>query len=251
MNICSSVERPVQVSPGHIYRAAMLMLVLALPLSACGPSEPQQRQTFIDFLKARIVNIPGIRLPVPTDEERKSWGPYAAHYNVIVDGYHAIDRSTRAALEEINSLNAGVRLIGSLIGKRDEVVRVRNGAEGLPSTLKRQLEIAGAARAALPPQPDDLKPVYDAAYERTVSGFAAIWMSTAPALQRTLTSYLDMLDFLEQHKNGVTVNGAMITPNDPKLVPQLTSLMKAIEQTLAASNAEITRSHTLIHGGKG
>ncbi len=234
INMRSSVERSIQLPSRRGFCAALLALVLALPLGACGPSEPQQRKAFADFLKARIVDKPGIHLPVPTADERKSWGPYAAQFDVIADFNHALDDAARAAFGDFGALAANARTIGSLLGQRNEIARIRDGAEAFQDTVKRQLEIANAARAAFPPQPDHLKRVYDAAYERDVSGPAAFWIEAAPTVQRTLTSFLDMIGFIEQHKRAITVNGPMVTPSDPKLVPQLTELMNAMNDTISS-----------------
>ncbi len=245
-----STGRPVQTPAGHFFRAAILAFVLALPLSACGPSEPQQRQAFIDFLKVRLLQKPGIRLPVPSDGERKSWGAYATHYAVISDGYHALDGAARAVYTEFNALNRGVVMIGALMEKRSDVERLRDATKAFLDTLKQRLEAAKAARAALPPQPDDLRPVFDAAFERSVIRLAGIWIEATPAIQRTLNSYLDLIDFIGQHKGSVKISGPMITPSDQKLVPRLTELMNAVRESVAASNAQISKGNEAIAKGQ-
>lgn len=247
MNMRSSAERSLQVSQGRFFRAAIFTLILALPLSACGPSEPRQRQAFIDFLKARILNKPGIHLPVPTTEERKSWGPYAVQFDVIADFNHELDKISRVTFGDFSSLAANARTIGSLAGHRSEIVQVRDAAGAFPDGIKRQLEVANAARAAFPPQPNDLKAVYDAAYERDVSA-AAFWIEAMPALQQAMASYLALIDFLEQHKGSVTVEGPMVSASDPKLLPRLTELMKAMNDNAAKCNALFARAQKLVHG---
>jgi hypothetical protein len=250
MNMHSSTGRRAQVPPARVFRTAILAIVLMLPLSACGPSEPQQRQAFIDFLKVRLLEKPGIRLPVPSDQERKAWGPYATHYAVIADGYHALDGAARTVYTEFNALNRGVVMIGALMDKRSDVERLRDATKAFADTIGQRLEAAKAARAALPPQPADLRPVFDAAFERSVSRLAAIWTEATPAIQRTLNSYLDLIDFIARHKGSVKVSGAMIAPEDQKLVPRLTELMNAVRDSVAASNAQISKGNEAITKGQ-
>ena len=74
-----------------------LLLALALPLvlAACGSKEPEQRAAFTQFLQTRIVDKPGVRVPKLTEEEKKSFGDYAAQYAVITDFNAAMDASVK------------------------------------------------------------------------------------------------------------------------------------------------------------
>ena len=242
MNMYSAV-----VPSRRAFCAAIFTLVLALPLSACGPSEPQQRQAFITFLKTRIVDKPGIHMPVPKADERISWGPYAAQFDVIADSNHALDDASRKAFGDFSALAASARSIGAL-GVRTEVVRIRDGAATFQSTIKQRLEIANAARAAFLPQPDDLKTVYSAAYERDVSGPAVFWMDAMPAMQQAMTSYLNVIDFIEQHKGSVTINGPIINASDPKLMPRLNELINAMNNAAAKTVALFNKAQNLTYG---
>jgi hypothetical protein len=67
------------------------LVLLAVGLTACGESEPDQRKAFIGFLQTRIVDKPGVHIARPTDDEKKSFGPYSAHYAVILGFIDDID----------------------------------------------------------------------------------------------------------------------------------------------------------------
>ncbi len=244
----SSVERSNHALPRRGFCAAIFTLVLASMLSACGPDEPLQRQAFINFLKTRIVDKPGIHLPVPTADERKSWGPYAAQFDAIANFNHALDEAARAVFGDFSSLAANARTISAIMGRRAEIARLRDAAGAFPDTIKRQLDVANAARAAFPPQPDDLKTVYAAAYERDVSGPAEFWIGTMPAMQQAMTSYLDIIGFVEQHKGSITVDGATINASDPKLMPRLTTLMTAVNDNAAKTSALFSKAQKLTYG---
>lgn len=241
-------ERSIQALSLRGVCAVLLAIILAVPLSGCGSSEPQQRNAFIDFLRTRIVGKPGIHLPEPTASERRSWGPYAAQFDVIADFNHALDEVAKAAFGDFGALAAKARSIEALTGLRSDVIRVRDGAGAFQETLKKRLEIANATRAAFPPQPDDLKPVYAAAYERDVSGPAAFWIEAMPAMQQAMTSYLAIIDFIEEHRGAVSLNGSTIDAKDPKLMPRLNGLINAMNGSAAKSAALLNKAQNLTYG---
>ena len=60
------------------------VIVFAATLVAWGNSEADQRKAFIGFLQD-INNRPGIHFLVPTANDEKAFGPYLAHYAIILD----------------------------------------------------------------------------------------------------------------------------------------------------------------------
>ena len=60
------------------------VIVFAATLVAWGNSEADQRKAFIGFLQD-INNRPGIYFLVPTANDEKAFGPYLAHYAIILD----------------------------------------------------------------------------------------------------------------------------------------------------------------------
>ena len=41
--------------------------------------EAEQRKAFTAFLQTRVLDKPGLRVPMPTEEEKASFGDYAKH----------------------------------------------------------------------------------------------------------------------------------------------------------------------------
>ena len=141
-----------------------LAIALPLALAACGSSEPDQRAAFKQFLQTRIVDKPGVHVPKLTADESKSFGEYATHYAVITDFNSDMD----ASVKPLGSLvqKSTVRSLGDVVSRRDDLKAVQSGLNDMAVQLKAQQAKADSAHAQLK-QPEDLKAVYDSAYDRT------------------------------------------------------------------------------------
>jgi hypothetical protein len=220
------------VSAKFSVRAAALVL-LAILVAACD-DEPAQRKAFIEFLQTRIVDKPGLHVPHLTPDEARSFGPYAGQYVIITDFNDGLDRSVAKPLQE--AINRGaIHSIDEVTTRHADFVAARDGIAQLRAAIDKQLAAADTAHAALK-QPDDLKPVFDKAYERDVTTPAKAFADIFPDLSQALTAVVDLGDFLEQHKDKVTINGATLQTSDPALQPRLAALVNA----LTAKNQAIT-----------
>ena len=222
---------------------------LALFLAGCGAGEPEQRAAFIAFLKARIVDKPGLHLPIPTDEERKSFGPYAAQFDLIADFNKALDAASAETMGKFADLTRSAHSIDAILARKDEIVGLGGAVDRFADALKAKLAAAEAARAALPPQPDDLKPVYAAAFERDVTGPAAAFLEASPALKSALAALVDVAAFVERHKSALTISGSTVQASDPKLVAPLNDLMKAVAESAARVNEQMQKLQKVMNGG--
>jgi hypothetical protein len=208
----------------HARRAASLAL-LAIVVTGCD-DEPAQRKAFIAFLQNRIIDKPGLHVPHPNPEEAKSLGGYAAQYAIITDFNDGLDRSVAKPMQE--AINRGaVHSIDEVVTRRADFLAARDGIAQLRAALDKQLAAADAAHAALK-QPDDLKPVFDQAFERDVTIPARAFANIVPDLSQALTAIVDLGDFLDQHKDAVKIAGATLQTSDPTLQPQLAALVNAL-----------------------
>jgi hypothetical protein len=215
-------------------RAAALAL-LALVLAGCN-DEPAERKAFIAFLQTRIIDKPGLHVPHLTLEEEKSFGGYAKQYAIIADFNDGLDKSVARPMAD--AINRGaIRSLDDVVTRRADFVAARDGIARLRGAVDKQLAAADAAHAALK-QPDDLKPVFDKAYERDVTIPAKTFADIFPDLSQALTAVIDLGDFIEQHKDKVTINGPTIETTDPALKPQLQALLNA----LTAKNDAIVKA---------
>lgn len=66
-------------------RRAIFFLVLvgfALSLAGCGEEAPQ-RKAFIQFPQTRIIDKPGLHIPIMSDQDITNFGPYADQYRIM------------------------------------------------------------------------------------------------------------------------------------------------------------------------
>ena len=225
-----------------------LVLVAALPLvlAACGDKEPEQRAAFTQFLQTRIVDKPGVRVPTLTDEEKKSFGDYAAHYAVITDFNSSMDASVKP-LSGIMQKGA-VRSLNDILTRRDDLKNVQTSINDMGAALKEQKAKADAARAQLK-QPDDLKAVYDKAYDRSVAVPAAAFKDTFPAIDGMFDSVNQVADYLEKHRSDVKISGAMMEVNNPKIQAELQALLTQLNNQGRAVNDAQSKLLKAVSGG--
>jgi hypothetical protein len=208
---------------------------LVLLVAGCN-DEPTQRKAFIGFLQTRILDKPGLHVPHLTADEEKSFGDYAKQYAIITDFNDGLDKSVAKPMTE--AINRGaVHSLDEVVTRHADFVAARDGIAQLRGAIDKQLAAADAAHAALK-QPDDLKAVFDKAYERDVTIPAKAFADIFPDLSQALTAIVDLGDFIAQHKDKVTISGALIQTSDPALRPQLGALVAA----LTAKNEAIAKA---------
>ncbi|HXO03309.1 MAG TPA: DUF3053 family protein [Stellaceae bacterium] len=219
--------------------------LLALFVAGCN-DEPAQRKAFIGFLQTRILDKPGLHVPHLTQDEAKSFGPYAQHYAIITEFNDGLDRSVAVPMQEAISRGA-IHSIDEVVTRHADFIAARDGIAQLRAAIDKQLTAADAAHAALK-QPDDLKPVFDKAYERDVTIPAKAFADIFPDLSQALTAIVDLGDFLEQHKDTVSINGTALQTTDRALQPRLQALVDA----LIAKNEAIAKAQqnlrTVLNG---
>jgi hypothetical protein len=201
------------------------LAVLALGLAACGDSEPDQRKAFIAFLQTRILDKRGVHVPSLTQEEKSSFGPYSEHYGVIGD----FNRDMNTVLTgpyKIAQTNPP-RNMQELVARRTDVKAMADAMAHAGDDARKLLADTEARRAALK-QPDDLKPIYAAAYARDVAAPAGAFLATIPVAIDGMNKSLELADYLDVHRAAVKVNGASIQTADKKANAEINQLLTAV-----------------------
>jgi hypothetical protein len=229
-----------------LHRRSVLLAPLALLLAGCD-DEPAQRKAFISFLQTRILDRPGVHIPRPTEAETKSWGPYAKHYAVITDFDTGTGQRVSRPMQEAMARGTPHSL-QELVDRRADLEAVQQGMQQLRPELDRQLAAAEAARAALQ-FPADLKPVYDAAYERDVIVPARTVADILPSLSDALAAALSLADFLAQNRAKIRINGPLIETADPALQREVQARIAAMNGKAQQVQAAQQRLQALISGG--
>lgn len=226
-----------------------LLLALALPLvlAACGNKEPEQRAAFMQFLQTRIVDKPGVRVPQLTDEEKKSFGDYAAQYAVITDFNAGMD----ASVKPMGSLmqKGAVRSLNDVIARRDDIKTVQTALKDMGEALTKEQGKADAAHAQLK-QPDDLKAVYDKAYDKTVTMPANTFREVLPQISGTLDSSLKVAEYVEAHKTQIDLSGPAPRVQDPTVLAELNKLLQELSAQAQKVQQAQTRLQAVMLGGR-
>lgn len=223
-----------------------LLMAFALALAGCGSKEPEQRAAFIQFLQTRVLDRPGVRVPKPTDEQKKPFGDYAQHYAVIVDFNEAMNQSVSRPMDAVVAKGAP-RSISDIVTRRDDIRTARDGLKQMRAALDDNLAKADAARAALK-QPDDLKAVFDKAYERTVTLPGATFREVFPAVDAVLVGAVRIGDYIEAHRSQIQISGNTVTVNDPKVRAELNTMLQEMNTYASAIAAAQRKLRTTING---
>src|SRR5665213_203364 len=78
-------------------------LALLLSMAACFDKEPEQRKAFMAFLQTRIIDKPGLHIPIMSDQDVTNLGPYADHYRVLNGFHHQLDAKVSKDLQRATS----------------------------------------------------------------------------------------------------------------------------------------------------
>ena len=226
--------------------ALSLLMAFSLALVACGNKEAEQRKAFTAFLQTRVLDKPGLRVPTPSEEQKTSFGDYAKHYAVITDFNEGMNKSVSQPMGEVMAKGA-LRSIADLSSRRDDLKAAKDGLAGLRSALDQQLAKADAARAQLK-QPDDLKQVYDKAYEKTVTTPSATFKEVFPALDTVFDSALAIGDFMEKNKSKIQVSGSSVAVTDPAVQAELNKMLQQLNGQSAAINAAQQKMQAVVRG---
>ena len=222
-----------------------LLLTAPLLLTACGDKEPEQRAAFSQYLQTRIIDKPGVRVPQPNEEEKKSFGDYASHYAIITDFHAGMNQSVTsmdAAMQQ-----GSIRTINDLISRRGDLVKARTTVSEINTAIAKHQAQADAARAQLK-QPDDLKPVYDSAYDRTVTQPANAFKAVFPLVDASLQRAVDTADYVEKNKSKMEFSGATVRVSDPKVQAELNTRLQALNSGAAALNKAQVDMQKMIMG---
>jgi hypothetical protein len=221
------------------------LIAVVLALSGCGNDEAAQRKAFIEFLQTRIIDKPGVHVPTLTPEIQDKIGVYATHYAVITGFNSDMDQAVGGFLPKAMGI-VSITSIGDAVAKREAIAGVRTEIASIRAALTQKLAAAEAAKVALT-QPEDLKPVFDAAFDCDVRSTANAFIRELPLFESTMTAILTLTDYLDKNRDKVTVQGSTVVANDPKARAEINALLDDINtksRLLAESQLRIAKIAT-------
>ncbi len=199
--------------------------VLAVFLSGCGDNEPEQRKAFIAFLQTRIVDKAGVHVPQLTDDEKNSFGPYVDHFAVITAFTDNPEMMATGAKMQTITQRVSLNSIQDLVDHRADLKSVSDDLAKVQETMNRELAKSTAARTALK-QPDDLKAVFDKAFEKDVAAPVRAFNETFPIVADIAAAGIKLGDYVDSHRSKVTMSGRSVGGEDPQTAKELDILVK-------------------------
>jgi len=228
-------------------RASVVGLLLAGALAACGDSEADQRKAFIHFLQANIIDRPGVHVPRPTDADIKSFGPYAADYAVIMN--FTSNPQMMGVGEKMVQVTqkTSIHSIDELVARRAEIKSVSADLASLREAMNREFAKATAARDALK-QPDDLKAVFDKAFDKDVAAPVNAFNETIPLAVDIAAVSVKLGDYIDGHRDRVVVSGTGVSGKDAQASNELAAFLKALSADGARFQEAQERLHRVLQG---
>lgn len=229
-------------------RAKITAILAALVLAGCGGGDTAERTAFVDFLRTRVLDKPGVHVPQLTDAERSSFGHYADDYAVITEFNKAMDDSVSPKLK--GAMTAGsITSLEDVVTRRAQLQAARTAMAAMAGALGDDLARADAARATLD-QPAEVKAVYDKAYDRLVTQPAAALKSVAPVMNTALGQAIELGTYIDAHRSAVQLSGSSVATSDPAVRSAINDRLEALQSSQQAVQAAQRRMQSVVYGAR-
>jgi|GEM_PF-3934666 Protein of unknown function (DUF3053). len=204
----------------------VLMLMGLASLAACFDNEPEEREKFIKFLNSHYINQAGSGVADLTEDSLvgKDIGPYFKYHNEVFTYYQ--DEADRLMEPKVKSIQALLPLsydnipetIASLEKGKEDVARLLADNEAIyQKTLDRKNRLK---------MPDDLKAVYDQAFEKIVAkNYKALATLFGEPVIELFEARIKLLQFIEGHQGEIKISGSRLEVGDPALMNEIKPLM--------------------------
>lgn len=186
--------------------SALLLLALFMVISGCGDKEPAQRKAFIDFIQTRLLATQTMSVPQLTDEQKASFGEYSKDYAVITDFHDQMDSELNTSLVPVFASMNAISSVNALLEQRDVLQHMATNSADWLNKLKGAETQANQRHSALK-QPQDLKAVYDQAYDKVVTKPAALSEQVFTLLPQVLNQIVGKADFIKSQGKNITISG--------------------------------------------
>ena len=220
--------------------APVLALLVVMQLTACGDKEPEQRKAFIDYIQNTVMRS-GAKIPTLSEDQKQKFGSYAGDYAILV-GFSqqlskSLDASLTPALDQINQ----IRTAQDYMSKRDTLQQSVGALNLLGQQIQSAKSQADTARTALK-QPDDLKAVYNQAYDKIVTGPANALMPVIPTTASFVQDLVQVGDFLRAQGNQVAFNNNGVQFRTSQQATQYNTMMS----NLVAKQQDLLNAQKIV-----
>ena len=226
-------------------RGAILIAgaLIVLQLTACGDKEGEQRKAFIDFLQNTVMRS-GEHLPSLSENQKQSFGNFASDYAILY-GFSqqvnkAVDQGMRPVVDELSA----IRVPQDYLSRRDSLRQANSALVIVTQQIESAKMQADSSKAALK-QSDDLKKVYDTAYNKVVTVPANQLIPLLPQLQALSQAAVQTGDYLQTQGTRVSFNDGGVQFPTQEQASQYNALMS----TLSANAQALSQAQRAVQGG--
>ncbi|EPM5304596.1 DUF3053 domain-containing protein [Cronobacter sakazakii] len=218
--------------------APLAALLMVFSLSGCFDKEGDQRKAFVDFLQNTVMRS-GERLPTLTADQKKQFGPFVSDYAILYSYSQQVNQTMDAGIRPVVDSVNSIRVPQDYMTQR-KALRQANGSLGVMSQQLQNAKMQADSSHASLKQADDLKPVFDKAYEKVVTGPANALQPLIPAAQTFTQQLVQVGDFIAQQGTqvGFAANGIQFPTS------QQASQYNALIGPLAAQHQAFTQAYT-------
>jgi len=158
------------------------------------------------------------------------FGPYAAHYNVTRGFTNNPEMEGLAKQMQQVTQRVSLNSVQELVDNRGALRSVKDDLGKLTVAMNKALADTLKERDGLK-QPDDLKVVYDKAFEKNVLGPARSFNETVPMVVDIAEAGLKLADYVDANRSKVTMQGKTVSGKDAKTQRELDNLVKNLAAT--------------------
>lgn len=236
-------------SPHPFYRP-LLIVGLLLALAAvclsfgCGDNEPQQRAAFIALLEKNILAKSGIRYAKLTEEQRKQIGPaYAEQYDLL-PALHDDKEFENYFSKIFSDVQKGLRP-----GPSEETLPlVKAGRETLEEAgafIQKKQQALQAKRKSFS-QPEDLKAVYDKAFDQMIDTPLNAVQEAFGYTRDALAASAALHEYILQNPGSAAFSGRMLTMHDPAHEKKLQELLEDMNKKAQKTQEGVKKLNSAI-----
>jgi hypothetical protein len=225
--------------------SVIVLAALASCLAGCG-EEASQRAAFITFLQNRIINKPGLHIPILSDKEIADIGPYADQYRIMSSFHHKLNEAISGDIARATQIGSPGSL-EELADHRAILPVLKASMAKMNVALDKAEDDADAGHKALQQSPD-LKVVYDAAYQHMVTKPAAAYREVISLMQRAFPAVANLAAYLDENRTVIEYRGGTPMSNDPVVQSRLAVLMEAATRSSQMSEEGKRKMRTMVEG---
>lgn len=229
-------------------RAALASAIILLVVAACGGKEPAQRQAFTTFLQTRVLDVTGTRVPELTPEERERFGHYANDYSIITQFHAGMNANVTRPNNELAKITA-LRSVGEIVAQRNQIAAAKAQMTRLSAALDTEQRKADAQHDKLKHH-EEVKPVFDAAYQKLVTVPAEAYRAVFPAIDTMFGTSLKVSDYVQTHRNLIDVDGTTLRVADPTTKKELGELLAQLSSDSEKVGAAQRAMQEVVQGGE-